>query len=200
MVLLLAAAVLAGGCVSISTELSEEEKEKFDRRIAEELAAGRARKARIVAENRRVLDALPRIPGSRQLNESQNPEESAASEKEDENLEFELYASEKLPHSAYADMTADGWGTFREYSIPSGTTTADVNDFFVKRLPPRWRLAVEPARPGIFLLSFARGDRCVWLHIGTRTGAELRGEVAPGRSYEVATDRRTDAVCPGGAE
>ena len=185
--------------MSISSELSEEEKETFDRRIEEALAAGRKRKARIVAENRRVLDALPRIPGSKRLSESQNPEDDDDSEKNGD-LEFDLYASEKLPYSAYADMTATGWGTFREYSIPRGLTTADVNEFFVKRLAPRWRLAVEPARPGIFLLSFARGERCVWFHIGIRTGAELRGEVAPGRSYEVATDLRNEGGCPGGAE
>jgi hypothetical protein len=193
--LVVAATILAGGCAS--SGVSDEERAEFDRRIQRELAAGRARKARIIAENRRVLDALPRIPGSKQLGEFQNPEDDAENGAD---VELEMYASEKLPYSAYADMTSTGWGTFREYSIPRGMTTADVNEFFVRRLGRRWRLAVEPARRGIYLLSFARGRRCVWFHIGTRTSAELRGEVPPGRSYEVATDVRTGDACPGGAE
>jgi hypothetical protein len=193
--LVLAATIVAGGCASF--EVSPEEEAEFDRRIQKELAAGRARKARIIAENRRVLDALAQIPGSKRLSEFQNPESDVD---DDADGKFETYASEKLPHAAYADMTSTGWGTFREYSIPGGMTTADVRDFFVRRLATRWRLAVEPARRGVYLLSFARGRRCIWFHIGTRTDAELRGEVSPGRSYEVATDVRTLDTCPGGPE
>jgi hypothetical protein len=203
-VLVLAIGLLAGCTIEAGGgEASEEEKAAFDERIREELAARRSRKARIIAENRRVLDALPRIAGAKLLDEFQNPESSAtfdapASERP-EDAKYERYVRERLADQDYADLTATGWGTFREYAIPAGMSAADVNDFFIRRLADEWCLGVEPAAKGVYLISFAKGKRCVWFHIGVPTGAERRGEIPPGRSYEVATDLRADDSCPGGA-
>jgi hypothetical protein len=195
----LVALAIVTGCTSV--ELSEEERANFDQRIEEELAAGRARKARIIAENRRVLDGLARIPGSKLLAESQNAEsdEDSASQT-DEELEFDAYAEEKLAYEAYAEMSATGWGTFREYANPPGVSARDVYTHFLRAVRDGWRIggtgkAVGGGGRSIYTLSLWKRGRCVWFHIGIATGAELRNEVGPGRSFEVATDRQSYQSC-----
>jgi hypothetical protein len=168
--------------------LSLAEKKWLGERLEDELAAARGRKRSLIEQNRRVLDSLPRFPGSRLVSERQNPEDSDIPIQEEGKNEVLRYARATLDFDHYRILTTDAWGTFRTYSVPRGTQPREVHEFFLERLRGKWTLGRNEQSDGvageIFDLSFARGSACVWFHIGTRM------ELPPGRAFEVATDRQ----------
>jgi hypothetical protein len=173
-------------------QLSEEERAALDDRMRRDLSVARERKKAMTNANVHVLDALPTFPGSKLLEQRDNPESDGTIDESKEAAELELYASELLSTDAFLTLTAGGWGTFRTYSVPRGTQTQEVYAFFRTALAD-WRLVLDErdfrgdGETAIYLPMYQRSDRCLWLHIGTVTGPELREEVGPGLSFEVAT-------------
>ena len=180
------------------SELTQEERARFDARIAADLEAGRVRKAAAIAANRKALDSLPRFPGSDLVSEELNPEASFDYLSKDDpgESEFHLYASSRLSEREYELLISEDWGTFRTYRLPRGTRTDAVYDFFsTKLLETGWEIRRDESGPGtsgigFHDMSFARGARCIWFFIGLKTTP-----FPPGRAFEVATDRGAREGC-----
>jgi hypothetical protein len=81
---------------SFPETLSPAERERMEQQLDQQLAAARERKSEIIAQNRRALDSLPRLPGSRLVVEVQNPEDDFTNLEADAEDELLRYARATL--------------------------------------------------------------------------------------------------------
>jgi hypothetical protein len=172
---------------------------ELERKLARALPVAQKRRDASIAANRRALDSLPVFPGSRVISERQNPQDRDE-DFSDETLQFENYAAGVLSDDDYQTLTSENWGTFRDYAVPKGTPPQRVYEFFVAQMSD-WRIVGEERISNVragkrmhtaYSIGFRRNERCVWFHIGLNTYPRL----APGRSFEVASQARDRDGCP----
>jgi hypothetical protein len=173
---------------------SPDRKKALARQVKQRLAAARTRRRVLIAANRIALDALPRSKGSKLLGEWQNPESDVNVNASPGEVRLDQFVRVTLPGDDYDILIAQGWGTFRTYSVPAGTTPLAVYDFFTKRLAGHWMLVHEesdPSRAAPYRVDFQKGRRCLWFLIGIRND----GSTLPiGRTFEVGTDLATQGL------
>jgi hypothetical protein len=181
--------------------VSSGEKRKLDKLLAVRLQEAKALKARDLARNRLLLEAMPTFPRSRLIGARNAPLSAVSPSSSEQDDRFYEYARAVLSADKYGELIATAWVSEKSYLLPDGVKAHKIRDFFVSRLRGTWRLVREEGFPGAvsmrdngvgsYELRFAGRGSCLAIHVGVAEPPRPR-EV---RGVDIDIVRMTDQTC-----
>jgi hypothetical protein len=178
-------------------ELTENDCRAFEPRVRALERAAAALKRRVLVENAAVLDEVQPFPGSKLVENLDQPARTRPlSRRGQTGAFFEDYIYEIFTDEQYDALAAVDWSSDRSYVAPPGVKAVNMRDFFVSQLTD-WRLVGESKSPGsgpaslrtngigVYQLTFRRESHCLFVDVGVN---EKHHEGA-GRGIDIGTNR-----------
>ena len=184
-------AVITGGVLPAECN-GDQPSSAIQSQVSLDFHKAQRRKNQAIAKNQRTLDQLPIYPRSTLTAQSDNFEGSGLL-----NIHgvctYDV-AAQGLGTDNYLTLAAEGWGTFRTYSLPRHTPAKPIYVFLRAGMKRRgWvfkRNDSSTSPPRTYLIFFAKRSRCVWFFLGyDQDGHPLNHD------YTAATDLSGRALC-----